>query len=404
MTAHARYRILLKAIGRGFATLLLVVLFAIIATSISPIYDFAEPKPFSGDDIFNPYRNVDSGTVWQRANFHTHTRIDSPLNECEYTPNETLEAYEKLDYDIVAFTNHNYITEHPIATQHVSAYEHGYNLLKYHKVVFDTERVMRFDHLLPILASQRQWQLDLLLDECDFIQLNHPLRTPLTSDDIMRKLSGYRIIELDSGHSTECQYWDVALSAGHYSFGLANDDLHYPDRSDKIARRCNLLATPSADWKDVAQTLKEGGYYSMRLPDYGNGNWEEKYAKNSDIPRISKIGVRGDTIYLSLSENAKRIVAFGQNHRTLLDISDTHEAEYRLPHDEPYARFVIYFDSGEVIYTNPFARYDKSISDYPTTNSIHSTNITFTILYNLLIILLCGTIIVALHRVWCNRY
>ena len=219
MTAHARYRILLKAIGRGFATLLLVALLAIIATSISPIYDFAEPKPFSGDDIFNPYRNVDSGTVWQRANFHTHTRIDSPLNECEYTPNETLEAYEKLGYDIVAFTNHNYITEHPIATQHVSAYEHGYNLLKYHKVVFDTERVMRFDHLLPILASQRQWQLDLLLDECDFIQLNHPLRTPLTSDDIMRKLSGYRIIELDSGHSTECQYWDVALSAQLCSCG-----------------------------------------------------------------------------------------------------------------------------------------------------------------------------------------
>ena len=47
----------------------------------------------------------------------------------------------------------------------------------------------------------------------------------------MQKLGGYRIMELDSGKSTENEYWDWALSAGHYSFGLANDDLHYPDKS-----------------------------------------------------------------------------------------------------------------------------------------------------------------------------
>ena len=74
-----------------------------------------------------------------------------------------------------------------------------------------------------------------------------------------------------------------------------------------------------------------------------------------------------------------------------------------LPHDEHYARFVIYFSTGEVIYTNPFARYDKSIGDYPTTNSEHSVNITFTILYNLLLVLLCGATIVAIGRLWHKR-
>ena len=48
-------------------------------------------------------------------------------------------------------------------------------------------------------------------------------------------------MELDSGKSTENEYWDWALSAGHYSFGLANDDLHYPDKSSRIAVRCNFL-------------------------------------------------------------------------------------------------------------------------------------------------------------------
>jgi hypothetical protein len=31
-------------------------------------------------------------------------------------------------------------------------------------------------------------------------------------------------MELDTHVSTENEYWDWALSAGHYSFGVANDD------------------------------------------------------------------------------------------------------------------------------------------------------------------------------------
>lgn len=393
----------MSIVGKSVATLVLVLVCIVLATSLSPIYDFAEPKPFSGKNIFNPYRNIDSNATWKRANFHTHTRIESPLNECEYSPSATVEAYDKLGYDIITITNHNYRTQHPRHKDYVLAYEHGYNLLKYHKLVFGAERVMLFDNLLPVLPSQRQWQIDRLNAECDFLQLNHPLRTPLTSDEMMRKLSGYMIMELDSGHSTECEYWDVALSAGHYSFGLANDDLHHPERSDKIARRCNFLASPSDSWEDVARTLREGGYYSMRLPDYGSGDWAQKYAANSNLPHITSIGVNGDTIYLSLSQNAEHIVAYGSEHRTLVELSNSNRVEYLLPHDEPYARFVIYFSTGEVIYTNPFARYDKSIGDYPTTNSEHSVNITFTTLYNLLLALLCGATIVAIGRLWHKR-
>lgn len=403
MKLKGKHNNIIGIVGKSVATLLLVAVCIVLATSLSPIYNFAEPKPFSGSDIFNPYRNVDSMATWKRANFHTHTRIESPLNECEYSPEATVEAYDKLGYDIVAITNHNYRTPHPHHEEYALAYEHGYNLLKYHKLVFGAERVMLFDHLLPILPSQRQWQIDMLGAECDFLQLNHPLRTPLTSDDIMRKLSGYMIMELDSGHSTECEYWDVALSAGHYSFGLANDDLHYPDRSDKIARRCNFLFTPSTEWQDVARTLREGGYYSMRLPDYGSGDWEQKYAANSNLPHITSIGVNGDTIYLSLSKKAEKIVAYGSEHRTLVELSNADKLEYLLAHNEPYARFVVYFDSGEVIYTNPFARYDKSLGDYPTTNSEHSVNITLTVLYNLLLAALCGIMLVAISRLWRKR-
>ena len=151
----------------------------------------------------------ESDICWKRANFHTHTRVKGILNECEYWPAETDEAYRKFGYDIVTFSNHNELTLHPYdSLLQVNVYEHGINLFKYHKLVFGCDEVNRFDHLIPLFASQKQFQLDLLGKESDFIQMNHPLRTTGTSKSHMQKLGGYRIMELDSGKSTENEYWD----------------------------------------------------------------------------------------------------------------------------------------------------------------------------------------------------
>ena len=166
-----------RILAKSLAALLLIFLLALLVTSVTPIYDFAEAKPFSGPDIFNPYKRAETDTLqyWKRANFHTHTRVKGPLNECEYWPAETDERYRRFGYDIVTFSNHNELTVHPYdSTLQVNVYEHGINLFKYHKLVFGCRAVNRFDHLIPLFASQRQFQLHLLGRESDFIQLNIP--------------------------------------------------------------------------------------------------------------------------------------------------------------------------------------------------------------------------------------
>ena len=266
----------------------LVLLFlGVLVTSVSPIYDFREPRPFSGPDIFDPYRDLDTANCWKRANFHTHTRVKGPFppNECELWPDETYAEYERFGYDIVTFSNHNEITCHPFdSTLQVNVYEQGYSPFKFHKLVFGSDRVVHFDPLLPLLVSQMQFELDRLGKRADFIQINHPYRTVSLSRSDLEALSGYRIMELDTGISTENEYWDWALSAGHYSFGLANDDFHHIDNSVNIAVRCNFLCTPSGRYEDLKKTLLGGGFYAMRLPDYGHGDWDVKYAKNRDLP------------------------------------------------------------------------------------------------------------------------
>lgn len=379
----------LYLICKSFCALILFAFMLFIGTSISPIYNFQVPKPFNGNDIFNPYNNLDTMHCWKRANFHVHTRVKGIFNECKYWSEEVYRRLEKFGYDIVTFSNHNEITTHPFdTTLQVNVYEHGYNLFKFHKLVFGSERVNHFDHAFPFLASQKQFQLDLLACDADIIQINHPLRTNFLSSKQFKVLEGYRLIELDSGRSTENGYWDSALSAGHYSFGLANDDLHYPDKSSRIAVRCNFVCTPSARYEDILQSLNRGCFYAMRVPDYGKGDWEIKYKMNKQLPSIKDIGVKNSNIYITLSIQADSIKFTGEHHKTLAIAHQSDTASYYMKSTDPYVRITAYFPKGEVIYTNPFARYDASKSKSPFTEPTHSVNYPLTILFNLLLVVL----------------
>lgn len=377
-------------ISKTVACIFALAILAAAATSFSPVYHFRASAPFTGPDIYDPYRNIDSVHCWKRANFHTHTRVDGLLNECEYYPDVVDEKLRRLGYEIVTFSNHNRLTKHPFDTSlQVNVYEHGYNLFKFHKLVFGCSEVDHRDHLLPIFAFQKQHQIDYLGKRADFIQINHPLRTNFLDDRQFEKLSGYRLIELDSGRSTENKYWDTALSAGHYSFGAANDDLHYPDRSSRIGVRCNFLCSPSAEYEDIRTCLLEGCFYAMRVPDYGNGDWDVKYDHNRHLPYVTEIGLKDSTIVIELSEKADSIKVTGQNHTTLKSMSDSDRLEYTMRPEDSYARITAYMPEGEVIYTNPFARYDATLSDSPYNDHPQKINILLTILFNLAVALIC---------------
>ncbi len=385
---------------RLLASFFLLAAIVICVFSVSPIYDFSRPEPFSGPDIYNPYDSLLSNPDWKRANFHTHTRVDNILNECPEYPAVVYEDYMKLGYDILAFSNHNQLTRHPFdSTLQINVYEHGYGLYKFHKLVFGTSGVMHFDHLLPQFASQKQWQYDLLSRDADFIVMNHPDRTLGMTPRTMRLLSGYRLMEADCGASTDLLRWDEALSAGHYSHCLTNDDCHDSGNHRKIARRCSWLSVPSAAYEDIRGCLLGGCFYSMRIPDFGDGDWKVKYARNDSLPYIESIGLIGDTVSLKLSAPA-RIEAWGQDH-TLLAEAQGDSFRRPLADDEPYMRLTAYFDDGVVIYSNAFARYDASKTATPYVESPHRVNWLLSVLFNLGLLALVYLFCIISHRLWC---
>ena len=375
---------LFLAILRIVAAVLLLCLLVLTIFSVSPIYRFSEPKPFEGPDIYNPYEGF-SGQ-WKRANFHTHTRVKGLLNECPEWADSVLADYRKFGYDIVAFSNHNALTKHPAdSSLQINVYEHGINFFKFHKLVFNPRRVHRFDHILPFMVSQKQWQYDYLTRDADFIMMNHPDRTILSTPRSLSLLSGYRLMEADCNISTDLLCWDEALSAGHYSHCLLSDDCHDSDNHRKIARRCSWLDVPSARYEDIAPVLMKGDFYSMRIPDFGNGDWKVKYRENANLPSVQDIGVSGDTVYVRLSSPA-RIEAWGQDHEKLAEAHSDSIAVV-LGENDPYVHFTAFFDNGVVLYTNTFARYDAAVADSPYAVAPHKVNVLLTILWNAALLL-----------------
>lgn len=378
--------------------------FVLGISGFSPIYDFAEKRPFTGRDIFNPYRNLNAATTWKKANLHTHTRVEGLFNECPEWPEQVYEKYVELGYDVVVFSNHNAFTkgdDRPDSLK-LNAYEHGYNLFRFHKLVFGSKKVMRLDNLLPLLASQYQWQFDKLVKNAELIQFNHPSGVRGIDRYKMERLSGYRLIELNSGLTdTGHSYWDRALSAGHYSFALANDDLHDSNTSSCIAKRCNFLRCNSNSADNVIKCLKDGCFYCMQMPDFGNGDREVKREMNRHLPAIDDIGVRDDsTVFIQLDRVAQLIVFTGQDARELKTVKDSTDACYTMKSADSYARITCHFSDGTVLYTNPFARYDKTEAATPFSESPHPVNVPLTILWNLLMVLICaGSVIISVRGI-----
>ncbi len=393
----------MRWVGKILASLALLFLMLLLVSGISPVYRFAPRAPFSGPDIFNPYASLDTAVGWKRAVFHTHSRVKGPwpVNECPEWPAQVDSVYRELGYDIVTFSNHNEITRHPYDTAlQVNVYEHGYSIPQFHKLVFGSDRVIHWDAILPLTASQKQFQLNYLGRSADFLQLNHPYRVRFNRRSHMERLSGYQIMELDTHISTENEYWDWALSYGHYSFGLANDDNHNPFVSSRTGIRCNFLNTPSGRYEDLRKTLLGGCYYAMRVPDYGQGDWEVKRRENRDLPRVEAIGLEGPCIFLRLSEKADSIRVNGAGHRTLKMALDTCAIRYSLPETEPYARLTAFFPDGAVLYTNPFARYDAAKGPFPPREPAPPVNGQLTILFNLLLLALTAGAVYLLCRLW----
>ncbi len=366
-------KFLLKTIG-WILLILLIVFFVVYA--IAPIYKFPKSEPFSGENIYNPYQDMDS-TAWQKGNFQVQSRVWMGITDGRQNTNAAIQTiYGLLDYDIIVTSDYMKINRFGEDSEnYIPTYEHGYGIKKTHQVCIGAEKVNWIDY--PIFANKHHKQhiLNILARNNRIVAIAHPsLRNGHTFED-MKILTNYDLIEVLNELKSSIEHWDVALSSGHRAYILSNDDAHDIYDPTEVGRKCTFINSPSLRASDVLSALKSGKAYGADIGMEKGADFVQRAEDHKHIPQLDRAQVINDTLFVKVSKRAKLFSFIGQNGIIKSTMADTNRAIYPIAASDTYIRTEISFYDGTILYLNPVFRYSGNTlaePELPTIDHVKS--------------------------------
>ncbi|MCF0070214.1 hypothetical protein LZD49_07005 [Dyadobacter sp. CY261] len=309
-----------------------------------PRYQFNPPRPFAGSHINNPYDSMDV-RKWVKCNFHAHAHSWGGITNGHGSADHVHRAYENLHYGVHCVSNyHNIDTSNAKEVNYLSAYEHGYNMLKTHQLVLGSKTVKWLDYLLPQTVHNKQHLLKTLRETGTVTILNHPaLRNGYTSEDLAQ-IVDYDCVEVLNPSVTSTAEWDAALSAGRTAFIVGDDDIHDVISKRRLGTRCTFVNVNSSSSTEVLHALKTGKSYGVIV------GARQHY---DSIPYLRSLTVRGDSIHVVMSTPAQMASITGQGGKLLVDFRNTARLSYRIKPTDHYARATFQYDNGTTVFLNP---------------------------------------------------
>lgn len=309
-----------------------------------PRYQLNDPIPFEGPVLYNPYDSV-RASHWVKCNFHAHSRAWEGVTNGHGTARDIHQAYDALDYGVHCVSNYHHIdTTHSTAANYLSAYEHGYNVLKTHQLVLGSEEVRWLDYLFPQTTHNKQHVLSHLASPDDVVILNHPaLRNGYTAEDLAQ-LAHYDCMEVLNPSVTSTAQWDAALSAGKRVFIVGDDDIHDVISRKRLGTRCTFVNAGKNSAGEVIHALKTGQSFGVIVGEN---------QRHDAIPQLKSLTVRNDTIVAVMTQNATEVTLTGQNGKILAIARKTDRILHHIVPEERYARATFRYANGTEILLNP---------------------------------------------------
>jgi hypothetical protein len=359
------------------AGILLFFLSGLILTGIfinlnAPRYIFPEPKPFSGDKIYNPYQDMDSSR-WLKANFQVQSRVWLGLTNGRKNQSKAVhDLYHQLGYDLLCFSDYQQINRYGENTSgYIPTYEHGFGPLKRHQVCIGSRKVLWFDYPFWQTLSHKQEIINRLKPDNDIVAIAHPnLKNGYKPTDF-NYLTGYDLMEVFNHITCSEMHWDSALSAGRPAFILADDDAHDIENPHLVASFCTMIKAPSTKQSDIVQSLKSGKAYGVSIYMIEEDGYPEKIAYARQMPFLKSAEMDGNTFTVELSQTPKQISFIGQGGKVKSIVHRGKVAKYVFRPDDTYIRAEILFPNiwdgpGTRLLLNPVFRCtDEGIPRMP---------------------------------------
>ena len=304
-----------------------------------------------------------SAANWYKGNLHTHT-IHS---DGDSSPEEVARWYKEHRYQFVALTDHNYFTD-PGPLQAFLGADERFLLIGGEEVTSKYEawpvHVNAFQVRRGIEPQFGENVIETIQRNVDAIRaagaipsLNHPNFRWGVSAEELRSIEGLKLFEVYNGHpatndfgSTEHvgleEMWDMLLSSGRKSFGIAVDDAHVfktisPTESNP-GRGWISVQAPDLSTESIMGAIDRGNFYS---------------STGVELVEMSRGGVR-----LSFTVDAAEHVGYttkfiGRDGR-VLEKTGANPASLDLPDGEPYLRAVVTDSNGLKAWVQPIFRGD----------------------------------------------
>lgn len=343
--------------------IILTFIILVVVTSIFvPSYSFDEPKPFQGNYLHNPYKDMNPDN-WIQSNFHAHTRQFGGLTNGRLNTNEMLDSvYSALGFDHVGISDYNKINRYDSANpSFIPAYEHGYGIFKIHQLCIGAEKVRKLDYFAFQNLSMKQHTLNRLEKQTRLAIPAHPsfVKKGYLVED-MKYLSNYKLMEVLNGFRISTAHWDMALSNGHLVYLIGNDDSHDVTDITDVATRFTMINSPENEAEQLLQALENGNAVGVDFPVKYDETLEEKiYRLKKNLPYITQVELKKDTLLISASKPFDKIKFIGQDGRELDSQKNKVSAFYIIQLEDNYVRTEVTFNDGTKLYLNPITRHEN---------------------------------------------
>ena len=364
-------------VGRVFLCLGIALLLLVLYVYLSvPTYSFKEPKPFSGEYLYNPYQDMNPNQ-WKKYHFHCHSRKYFGLTNGRKSKEAAIDSvYQALGYDHYGISDYMGINNHGSERDdYIPAYEHGYGLFrKTHQICIGAESVYYIDFPFMQNLNMKQYMLNKLGERCRFVMPAHASFTKGYKVSDMMLLSNYRLIEVVNPYGNAFEHWDKALSNGHRVYALGNDDTHNINNEHEVCRNLTMVNTPDLNPEHVYEALDNGLCYAVEFDNwyYHPLSLEQKANDARSLDYLTQAQLVGDTLFISTSAETMREVKFiGQDGKVLKTEENVATAYYVIQAEDTYVRTRIDLNGRHFLYLNPVTRHPSSDLDDRRLDSIN---------------------------------
>ena len=339
-----------------------ILLWSFIPYCICPVYEFERTNAFEGTKYYNPYDDLSDGE-WIKCNFHAHSNSWGGLTYGKDAPADSLVAmYLNMGYRHVGISNYQSITRlDRDSVLSIPVYEHGYNVKKRHHLVLGADRVSWLDFLFWQDLSHKQFVIDNLRRDADFLVINHPRFSGGFLPEDFGKLSGYDAVEVLNHYRTSIPHWDSALSSGYYAVIAANDDMHNLHDLDEVGICLTVANVRTVDRQNLVASLRRGTHYGVRMKLLDDETADIRTERLGRLPTPVEIRMNGDTLFVEISRALKQIRFVGQGGAVKSSADGTNVASYVFLPEDTYIRVELTDEDDDLFLFNPVVRTNDEV-------------------------------------------